>query len=92
MTIAVDLGCKATTKQTISSNETAQDKLSKAENRQSSIVIQVQYKTNYIKTCSFLHAHFSETMKVHVVENLLRKVHGETLLIIGKTYVFGSQL
>ena len=27
--------------------------------------------TNYMKTCSFLHAHFTETMKV--VENLCKK-------------------
>ena len=30
-----------------------------------------------MKTCSFLHAHFSESMQV--VENLLRKAYGETL-------------
>ena len=44
------------------------------------------YKTNYIETCSFLHANFSEAMKV--VENLLRKAYGET--IIRKTYNVGT--
>ena len=36
-----------------------------------------RYKTNYIKTCSFLYERFSEAIKV--VANLLRKAYGETL-------------
>ena len=39
--------------------------------------------SNYMKTCSFLHAHFTETIKV--VENLVKKVYGEKH--IEKTYV-----
>ena len=41
-----------------------------------SLLLSSRYKTNYINTCSFLHAHFSGTMKV--VENLSRKASGET--------------
>ena len=33
--------------------------------------------TNYMKTSSFLHANFNETMKV--VENLLRKIMAQLL-------------
>ena len=40
-----------------------------------SLVLSSRYKINYIKTCSFLHAHFSETMIA--VENVLRKAYGE---------------
>ena len=43
----------------------------------SSLVLSARYKTNYIKTCSFLHTHFSETM--NVVDNALRNAYGETL-------------
>ena len=49
---------QATTNLAISSNETSQDKTSKALNRQSSIAIQVQDKIH--KTCSFLHEHVSK--------------------------------
>ena len=57
------------------------------------IVIQVclllssRCMTNYMKTCSFLHAHFFELMKV--VENLFKKAYGEKL-IYEKTYVVGT--
>ena len=45
--------------------------------------------TNYMKTCLFIHAHFTETMKV--VENLFKKVFGEKLIsIIEKIYVVGT--
>ena len=65
----------ATTKLAISSNEMSQDKLSR--HNIGILILSSGYKTNYIKTCSFLHAHFSETMKV--VENVLRNAYGETL-------------
>ena len=63
----------ATTNLAISSNVMSQDKLSKAD----SLVQSSRYKTIYIKTYSFLHARFSELIKV--VENLLRKAYVETL-------------
>ena len=52
-------------------------KISWQKHKIGSLVLSFRYKTNYIKTCSYLHAHFSETMKA--VENLLRKAYGETL-------------
>ena len=61
----------ATTNLAISSNETSQDQL----------------KTDYIKTRSFLHAHFSETIKV--AEHLQKKLMVKQLTI-GKTYVEGT--
>ena len=33
---------------------------------------------NYMKTCTFVHAHFTETMKI--VENLFEKAYGEQLI------------
>ena len=69
---------------TIYSNETSQDKLSKAYNMQSDIVIQCMCMTNYTKTCLFLLAHFTETKKV--IENLFFKAYGENSFI-EKTYV-----
>ena len=44
-----------------------------------SLLLSSRYKTNYIKTGAFLHAHFSGTMKV--VENLSRKAYGEINLL-----------
>ena len=52
----------ATTKLAFYSNETSKDKLSIIENWLSIIVIQVHAKLH--KTCSFLHAHLTETLKV----------------------------
>ena len=52
-------------------------KISCQKHKIGSQVLSSRYKTNYIKTCSFLHAHFTETRKI--VENLLRKAYGETL-------------
>ena len=57
-------------------------------NRQSFIVIQEHINlANYMKTCSFLHAHFTETMKV--VENLEKKFLVNSSFI-EKTYVVGA--
>ena len=51
------------------------------------IVIQVQDK--FHKSCSVLHTHFSETIKV--VETLLWTAYVETLsYYIGHTYVVGT--
>ena len=44
--------------------------------------------TNYMKSCSFLHAHFFEKMKV--VEKVSKKAYGEKLIFIEKTYVVGT--
>ena len=63
-------------------------KISCQKHKIGSLVLSSRYKINYIKTCSFLHAHFSETMEFKVDENLLRTAYGET--IIGKTYVVGT--
>ena len=70
----------ATTKLAISSNEMSQ--ISCQKHKIGNLLLSSRYKTNYIKTCSFLHVHFSGTMRV--VEHLSRKAYGETL--IGKTY------
>ena len=43
-------------------------KISCQKHKIGSQVLSSRYRTNYIKTCSFLHAHFSETMKID--ENL----------------------
>ena len=64
----------ATTKLAISSNEMS--RISCQKHKIGSLLLSSRYKTNYIKTCSFLHAHFSGTMKV--VKNLSRKAYGET--------------
>ena len=34
-----------------------------------------------MKTCSFLHVLFTETIKVHIVENLFKKAYGEFFFI-----------
>ena len=65
----------ATTKLAISSDEISQ--ISCQKYKIGSLLLSSRYKTNYIKSCSFLHAHFSGTMKV--VENLSKKGYGETL-------------
>ena len=52
----------ATSNLAIYSNETSKDRLSEAYNRQSIIVIHVY--ENCMKSWSFLHPHFTETMKV----------------------------
>ena len=47
--------------------------------------------TNYMKSCSFLHAHFFEYMKV--VETLFKKAYGEKLInFIEKTRVVGTHI
>ena len=51
----------------------------KHKNRQSIIM------TNYMKSCSFLHAHIFELMKV--VENLFKKAYGEKLICWKYMYV-----
>ena len=43
--------------------------------------------TNYMKSCSFLHAHFFELKKV--VEKLFKKAYGKNSFI-EKTYVVGT--
>ena len=44
---------------------------------------------NYTKTCSFLHAHYTETLKV--VETFVKKtVYGEKHSFIERTYVVGA--
>ena len=45
--------------------------------------------TNYMKRCSFLHAHFFEYMKV--VENLFKKLMVKNSFI-EKTYVVGNSI
>ena len=60
---------QATTILAICSNETSQDKLSK--DKISSLLLSSRCMANYMKTCSFLHAHFTETMKI--VESLFLK-------------------
>ena len=67
--ITMQLPCK------IASNEMSQ--ISCQKHNICSLLLSSRYKTNYIKTCSFLHAHFNGTMKE--VENLSRKAYGETL-------------
>ena len=62
-------------------------KISCQKHKIGSLTLSSRHKINYIKTCSFLHANFSEAMKV--VENLLRKVMANHL-IIGKTYFVGT--
>ena len=52
-------------------------RISCQKHKRGSLLLSSRYKTNYIKTYSFLHAHFSGTMKV--VKNLSRKAYGETL-------------
>ena len=37
--------------------------------------------TNYMGIVSFLHALFTETMKVHVVEFVFKKAYGETFVV-----------
>ena len=51
--------------------------ISRQKHKISCVVLSSMYTTNYIKLISFLHAHFTETMKV--VEDLLRKAYGESL-------------
>ena len=65
----------ATTKLAISPNEMSQIRCQK--HKIGNLLLSSRYKTNYIKTRQFLHAHFSGTMKV--VENLSRIAYGETL-------------
>ena len=64
----------ATTKLAISLYEMSQ--ISCQKHKIGSLLLLYRYKTNYIKSCSFLLAHFSGTMKI--VENLSRKAFGET--------------
>ena len=72
----------ATTKLAISTNGMSQ--ISCQRHKIGSLLLSPMYKTNCIKTCSFLHAHFSGTMKD--VENLLRTAYGETLNYWKDTY------
>ena len=44
--------------------------------------------TNYAKTCSFLHAHFTETIKV--VDILFKKAYGEKLIYLKDMYHWPS--
>ena len=59
----------ATTNLAIYSNETSQDRLSEA--LIDNLLLSSRCMTNYMKICSFLHPHFTETMKV--VANLFFK-------------------
>ena len=43
------------------------------------LLLSAKCLTNYMKTCSFLHAHFTDTMKV--VENLFKKLMMKTDLL-----------
>ena len=52
------------------------------------LLLSSRYITNYMKTCSFLHAHLTETIKV--VENWFKKLMVLNSLI-EKTYVVGRQ-
>ena len=64
---------QTTSNLSIYSHETSQDKLPEDYLLLSSVCM-----TNYMKSCSFLHAHFFELMIV--VENLFKKVYGEKLI------------
>ena len=49
------------------------------------LLLSFRYITNFLKTCSFLHAHFTETIKV--VENVFKRAYGKKLILIKKTNV-----
>ena len=51
---------QATGNLAIHSHETSQDKLSEAYNIIDSLLLSSRCMTNYMKTCSFLYAHFFE--------------------------------
>ena len=53
-----------------------------------SLLLSLRCITNYMKTCSFLHAHFTESLKM--VENLFIEKLMVKKLIIEKTYVVGK--
>ena len=53
-------------------------KISCQKHKIDSLLLPSRCMTNYMKRCSFLHAHFFELMKV--VENLFKKAYGEKLI------------
>ena len=45
------------------------------------LLLSSRYITNYMKTCPFLHPHFTEPMKV-VANLFLKKTYGENLILL----------
>ena len=64
-------------------------KISCSKNEIGSLLLSSRCMTNYIKTCLFLHVHFTETMKV--VENLVKKLMLKKSFF-EKRHVVGTQL
>ena len=63
-------------------------KISCQKHKIDSLLLSSRCMTNYMKSCSFLRAHFFELMKV--VENLLKKKLLVKNSFIEKTYVVGT--
>ena len=63
-------------------------KISFQRHKIGSLLLSSRYMTNYMKTCSFLHADFTESMEV--VENLFLKKLMVKNSFIEKTYVVGT--
>ena len=63
-------------------------KISSQKHKIDILLLSSMYMTNYMKTCSFLYAHFTETMKV--VENLFLKKLMVKNGFIERTYVVGT--
>ena len=78
---------QATSNLAIYSHETSQD-ISCQKHKIDSLLLSSSCMTNYMKSCSFLHAHFFEL--IEVVENLFKKKLMVKNSFIENTYVVGT--